>query len=265
MRPVAELTINPPIVLAIGGHDPCGGAGIQADIEAIHANGGYPATLVTALTAQNTARFTECLAADCDALSRQAALLTEDMAPKAIKVGLIPDRGVGEALAGLLGRAGGLPVVLDPVMAAGTGQRILGADMIDTMRGLLPLTTIVTPNVQEACALGGAQDPEEAARSLLGRGARFVLLTGTHAATDDVTNALYGPTSCRRWRWPRLPHVYHGSGCTLAAALATWLARGADIDSAATLAQEYTWQSLHEALLLGHGQRHPRRLRIAIS
>ncbi len=262
---MAELTLNPPIVLAAGGHDPCGGAGIQADIEAIHANGGFPATLVTALTAQNTSRFTECLGVDASALTRQAALLAEDMAPKAIKVGLIPDRSVGEALAGLLEKAGSLPIVLDPVMAAGAGQRILGADMIDTLCGLLPLTTIITPNVHEACALGAARDPEEAARGLLRRGARFVLLTGTHAATDAVINALYSPTSCRRWRWPRLPHVYHGSGCTLAAALATWLARGADIDSAAALAQEYTWRSLRDSLMLGQGQRHPGRLRIAIS
>lgn len=265
MRPVAELTLNPPVVLAMGGHDPCGGAGIQADIEAIHANGGYPATLVTALTAQNTSRFTECIATDAGALMRQGALLTEDMAPRAIKVGLIPDRSVGEALAGFLQNAGGVPIVLDPVMAAGAGQRILGADMIDTLWGLLPLTTIVTPNIPEACALGGARDPEEAARGLLRRGARYVLLTGTHAATEAVINTLYGPAACRRWRWPRLPYDYHGSGCTLAAALATWLARGADIDSAATLAQEYTWRSLRDGLMLGRGQRHPRRLRIASS
>jgi hydroxymethylpyrimidine/phosphomethylpyrimidine kinase len=265
MRLVAELTLNPPIVLAIGGHDPCGGAGIQADIEAIHANGGYPTTLVTALTAQNTTRFAESLAADADALLRQAELLTQDMAPKAIKVGLIPEQRVGEALAGLLRDVGSVPIVLDPVMAAGAGQPILEAAMLDTLRALLPVTTIVTPNVQEACALGGERDPEAAARSLIERGARFVLLTGTHAPTEEVINTLYSATSCRRWRWPRLPHVYHGSGCTLAAALAAWLARGADIDSAATLAQEYTWRSLRHGLLLGHGQHHPRRLRIASS
>jgi hydroxymethylpyrimidine/phosphomethylpyrimidine kinase len=265
MRLVAELTLNPPVVLAIGGHDPCGGAGIQADIEAINANGGYPATLVTALTAQSTVRFVECIATDAQALLRQASMLMDDMPVRAIKLGLIPDASVGGALAGLLAGAGGIPIVLDPVMAAGAGDRILGPDMLETLRSLLPLSTIVTPNTDEACALGESRDPGEAARRMLDLGAPFVLLTGTHAASDDVVNALYSPTGGKRWRWPRLPHVYHGSGCTLAAALATWLAHGADIDSAASLAQEYTWQSLRNGLRLGRGQYHPSRLGIASS
>jgi hydroxymethylpyrimidine/phosphomethylpyrimidine kinase len=265
MRPVAELTLNPPVVLAIGGHDPCGGAGIQADIEAINANGGYPATLVTALTAQNTSQFAECVATEPQTLLRQAALLTDDMAARAIKLGLIPDASVGAALAGLLAGAAGIPIVLDPVMAAGAGGLNLGPEMAGALRSLLPLTTVVTPNTDEACALGETRDPDAGARRMLDLGAPFVLLTGTHGATDDVVNTLYSPTGRKRWHWPRLPHVYHGSGCTLAAALATWLARGADIDSAASIAQEYTWRSLRGGLQLGHGQFHPRRLAITPS
>jgi hydroxymethylpyrimidine/phosphomethylpyrimidine kinase len=233
-----------PFVLAIGGHDPSGGAGIQADIEAIHASGGRAVTVVTALTTQNAREFRDCRPVDPDALREQAVLLLDTLPIAAIKVGLIGNAAIASVIGELLAKAPGCPVVLDPVLAAGVGRSLSDGDTRAALRTLLPLTTVVTPNLDEALALVDAADIDEAACRLVGAGCTNVLLTGTHAPDDDVVNRLYTTTLQRRWRWPRLPHTYHGSGCTLAASLAAWLARGTTVEAACTLAQAFTWRSL---------------------
>lgn len=252
-----------PLVLAIGGHDPSGGAGIQADIEAIHANGGRALTLVTALTAQDARSFRHCRPTEADDLREQAALLFESLPIAAIKIGLVPSAALIGAIAELLARHPHVPVVLDPVLAAGVGNDLTGRATREAMPQLLARATITTPNTEEATALTGTADADSAAVQLLAAGCPNVLITGTHATTVDVVNRLYGASNRRAWRWPRLPHRYHGSGCTLAAALATWLARSATIEAACTLAQAFTWRSLANGIHpdpRSDAQWHPERL-----
>jgi hydroxymethylpyrimidine/phosphomethylpyrimidine kinase len=249
-----------PVVLAIGGHDPTGGAGIQADIESISANGGRAVTLITAWTVQNSARFQSCTPVSAAQLSEAAAALIEDIKIQAIKIGLIPNAAIAAAIDAIIEKLGHLPVVLDPVLASGTGSNIADAQTIAALMAMLPRVAVMTPNTDEALRLTGTSTLGAAAQKLLDAGAAHVLLTGTHADTSDVVNTLYLPTHALRWSWPRLPHAYHGSGCTLAASLATWLARGVEMSAACSLAQAFTWQSLAQAEALGKAQRHPQRL-----
>ncbi|MGQ0659038.1 MAG: bifunctional hydroxymethylpyrimidine kinase/phosphomethylpyrimidine kinase [Chromatiales bacterium] len=251
---------HPPVVLAIGGHDPTGGAGIQADFETIHSLGGRPITLITALTAQNTQRFEGCMAVEVAALRRQAELLLQDIEPRAIKIGLVPSTAIAEVVGSLSASTAAAPVVLDPVLAAGTGTAIADEATVKALRSLLPQVTVITPNSHEARRLSGEEALDVAAERLLALGCRHVLVTGTHEPSATVDNTLYSETRRSTWSWERLPQVYHGSGCTLASALATLLGYGFDIEAAATLAQEYTWRTLKEAQLIGHGQWHPRRM-----
>lgn len=251
---------NRPVVLAIGGHDPTGGAGIQADIEAIAACGGQPVSLVTALTAQNTMAFEAMTAADADALRRQAAVLAADMPIAAVKIGLIPTPGVAAAVSDILAAHPRLPVVLDPVLGSGSGARWADEALCEAIGRLLARATVATPNGPELRRLGGSDDLDRAADALLARGCRHVLATGTHERTAAVRNTLYAPTRRLTWVWPRLPEVYHGSGCTLASALTAFLARGLEADSAAGLAQEYTYDALKHARRYGQAQWHPQRL-----
>jgi hydroxymethylpyrimidine/phosphomethylpyrimidine kinase len=251
------------LVLAIGGHDPSGGAGIQADIEAIHASGGRALTLVTALTAQDARSLRHCRPTDANDLREQAALLFESMPIAAIKIGLVPNVALIGAIADLLAQHPHILVVLDPVLAASVGNDLTGRETREAMPLLLARATITTPNTDEATALTDSGDPDSAAAQLLAAGCPNVLVTGTHGTTVDVVNRLYGASNRRAWRWRRLPHNYHGSGCTLAASLATWLARGTTVEAACTLAQAFTWRSLANGIHpdpRSDAQWHPERL-----
>ncbi len=248
---------SPPVVLACSGHDPCGGAGIQADIESIRAQGCHPATLVTALTVQDSRRAYSVHPVDPELLLRQARRLLEDLRPAAIKVGLVPNAGVAAALATLLDEMEKVPVVLDPVLHAGGGGALGAAE---NLAPLLARAALATPNRAEARRLGGVEDPEEAATRLLQRGCRAVLVTGAdEAGGAEVINSLYRAGETRHWRWPRLPGRYHGSGCTLASAAAARLAQGETLEEALGRAQEYTLESLRRAFAPGRGQRFPGR------
>jgi hydroxymethylpyrimidine/phosphomethylpyrimidine kinase len=252
----------PPVVLCFSGHDPTGGAGLQADIEAIKSQGCHPCTVVTALTAQDTGNVRSVLPQQPEDFLRQARLLISDMPVKAVKIGLLGTAGIARAVAGLLAHElAGVPVVLDPVLAAGGGKALAREDLIETIRQrLLPLTTVATPNIPEATVIaGGLDSPDECAVEWLRLGCDHVLITGTHSESDAVVNRLYGADGALVWRWPRLPHEYHGSGCTLAAALAAGLARGLSMEQACSLAQQYTWDALAAGYALGHGQWLPKR------
>jgi hydroxymethylpyrimidine/phosphomethylpyrimidine kinase len=156
-----------------------------------------------------------------------------------------------------------VPVVLDPVLASGAGSSLSDGYMIDAMVNLLfPLTTIVTPNSHEARLFSPEADNLDAcAQEMLSQGCEFVLITGTHENSEKVTNLLYGHLrQLEAFAWERLPHSYHGSGCTLAAALAGLLAHGMDPHAAVHEAQEYTWETLKNGYRLGMGQYLPNRL-----
>jgi len=261
---MVDSAARPPVVLAAGGHDPCAGAGIQADIEAIAAQGCLAVTLITALTAQNTRGAVRCDPVDPGAFREQARVLIDDVPVAAVKIGLLPSVALVEAMAQVLRTLPPCPIVLDPVLAAGAGgalaEEAVGGALLER---LFPHVTVATPNSIEARRLvPRARDPAQAARALLERGCGYVLVTGGHEQTaNEVENVLYGPgDALERHGWPRLPHQYHGSGCTLAAALAARLAAGESVPEAARAAQCYTFAALQAGFALGHGQWHPRRL-----
>lgn len=260
MQDTASPSSKPPVVLAIGGHDPTGGAGIQADIEAINAHGVRAVTLVTALTNQNTVSFTNCQGVDPASFAAQGATLLADMPIAACKLGLIPNAIIAAAIGDLLRQLPTAPVVLDPVLASGAGTPIANDATLTALRGLLPRVTVLTPNSMEAMALAGHPDSlEAAAESLLAAGCSYVLITGSHAQSKRVVNRLYGKGLRQDLDWERLPHTYHGSGCTLAAALAAQIALGHDVPTASARAQAYTWTTLKDGVQLGRGQYHPTR------
>lgn len=251
-----------PVVLCFSGHDPSGGAGIQADIEAIASHRCHAASIVTALTEQDSLNVKKLIPQRPEDIVSQAETLLTDFKVAAFKIGLIGDVGVAQAIARVLRQYPNIPVVLDPVLAAGGGTELAGRQLIDVIVSeLLPLTTLLTPNSDEARRLSSQTDLADCAHWLQQRGAEYVLVTGSHENSELVHNRLFMPDNLdQTFNWERLPHHYHGSGCTLASAIAALLARGLDMFTAVNEAQEFTWQSLAAAYLPGHGQHNPDRL-----
>lgn len=254
---------HPPVVLALSGHDPTGGAGIQADIEAIAAQGCHAATAVTCLTVQDTGDVRRLEPVSADLLLAQATAVLADLPVRVIKIGLIGSATNAAVVATLLADWPRLPVVLDPVLRAGGGADLADPRLLEILRGqLLPLTTLLTPNRAEARRLSGRADLQAASAALVERVGDAVLLTGADESdSDQVDNRLLRRDGSRRsFHWPRLEGPFHGSGCTLAAACAARLALGEDLPTAVQNAQSYTWRTLVAARTLGSGQRLPHRL-----
>jgi len=258
---------SPPTVLAFAATDPSGGAGLQADLLTLASMGCHPLSVVTALTVQDTAGVENILAIDSDWVADQARCLLEDVRIDAIKIGVLGSVENIAAIAEIVSDYPGVPLVLDPVLASGRGDELASDDMMHALiELLLPHTTVLTPNSMEARRLAEGDDETEpslaeCAQRLIAAGCEHVLITGTHEATPQVTNTLYGKNGViRSDSWPRLPQKYHGSGCTLAAALAAMLANGIALPDAAREAQEFTWQALAKAFRPGMGQFIPDRL-----
>ncbi|MEX2334712.1 MAG: hydroxymethylpyrimidine/phosphomethylpyrimidine kinase [Pseudohongiella sp.] len=252
-----------PAVLCLSGLDPTGGAGIQADIETLFANGCHCLPVVTSLTVQDTRNVIRTQAVSADTLRRQIDAILADIPVLAIKIGLIDSLEVLALIAEVITDQPSIPVVADPVLKAGGGFSFSGEALVEAYRRLIiPGVTVLTPNTDELKTLSpGFASPELAAAALMDSGCQHVLLTGTHADTRDVTNTLFGRgTPPESWSWPRLPGSYHGSGCTLAAALAAGLAKGYPIPRAAVSAQTFTWQALQRGWSAGQGQILPDRL-----
>lgn len=256
------MTPTRPIVLCFSGHDPSGGAGIQADIETLISHNCHPASIITALTEQDSRNVKKLIPQRPDDIIRQAETLLSDFSISAIKIGLIGQQEIALAIGKVLQQCAGIPVILDPVLAAGGGTVLAGNALIETLlENLLPLATIVTPNSEEARKLTGTSDLMSCGRQLQTLGAEYVLLTGTHEDSIMVQNHLFMPDDLSEtFNWERLPHCYHGSGCTLASAIAALLAQGLDMFTAVNEAQEYTWQALAAAYQPGRGQHNPQRL-----
>ena len=252
-----------PVVMCFAGLDSTGGAGLQADIEAIASMGCHAAPVATALTVQDTQRVIDYTPVEATLLIAQARAVLEDMPVAAIKIGMLGDVRVIEAIHTLLTDYPDIPVVLDPVLAGGGGGNLGTPEIINAISQLLlPQVTILTPNSIEARTLAPECDTLEACgQGLLDKGCEFVLLTGTHENVEHVENRLFGNRRLlETFTWERLPHSYHGSGCTLAAAIAGLLAQGLDPFTAVHEAQEYTWEALRHGYRVGMGQLLPNRL-----
>lgn len=266
-----------PIVMTFSACDPTGGAGMQADLLTITSMGCLAATIATGFTVQDTAGIEEFIAIDADHVDDQARTILEDMPIAAFKIGVLGDVETVAAVAEIVSDYPDLPVILDPVLASGRGDPLADDDTLLAIRELLiPQTTLLTPNSYEARRLAMLEDGvdaddakgeislEAAAAKLIGWGVEFVLITGTHENTTEVVNILYGEEGdatvvVRSDAWKRLPGSYHGSGCTLASAIASLLASGVDLEEAVREAQEYTWQTLNAAFRPGMGQFIPDR------
>lgn len=260
----------PPLVLVFAASDPSCGAGIQADILTLASLGCHPLAVVTALTVQDTVGVESVHPVDSETVERQARALLEDMPVAAFKVGVLGSVENVVAVAEIVADYPDIPLVLDPVLASGRGDEFANEDLRAAMRELLlPQCTLITPNTVEARRLvedeaeeeGAEDDLAQVAARLLALGSQYVLLTGAHEQTAQVSNTLYGENGLlRQDDWERLPGSYHGSGCTLASAIAACLAGGSEVEEAVREAQEYTWQTLDHGFRPGMGQFIPDRL-----
>jgi hydroxymethylpyrimidine/phosphomethylpyrimidine kinase len=264
---MSSLPPVPPAILAFAATDPTSGAGLQADVLTLASMGCHPLSVVTAITVQDTAGVENFLALDPDWVADQARCILEDIPVVAFKVGVLASSDIVTVVAEIVSDYPDIPLVLDPVFASGRGDEFGGDDLVGAMRELLvPQSTVVTPNIPELRRLADVDEDEnpdngECARRILDLGCEYVLVTGTHDATTSVVNTLHHRDGIVRTdTWQRLPGSYHGSGCTLASAIAANLARGLDVAEAIQEAQEYTWQALARAFRPGMGQHIPDRL-----
>ncbi len=250
-----------PVVLVIAGHDPVGGAGVQADIEAIAALGCHAATAITALTVQDTRNVVGFTLTDASLLRAQLDVILGDLKPAAVKIGMIGSANNAREIARALQRLPGVPVVLDPVLVAGGGGALALADLRAAMTNMLfPLATVITPNGPEARTLANQEALADCARALAQRGAQHVLITGGHESGAQIVTRLYrNGEEISAFSQPRLPGNYHGSGCTLASALAARLACGSPLKTATRDALDYVAHTLGHAQRPGHGQSIPHR------
>ncbi len=255
-----------PVVLVLAGHDPTGGAGLTADAESIAACGGWALTIPTALTVQNCRDVRAVVPCDPD-MMRTAAAALDEFEIAAIKVGLVANLATLDAVTDIVRRFPGVPLVVDPVLRAGGGQELSTAELVDAFRErLLPLADILTPNRDEVARLSArAGEDTERTVELMSLGCQSVLVTGTDAPAtgtpeDRVVHTLHTPDQSRQWSWPRLAGRYHGSGCTLASALAARLAAGESLVTACEQAQAFTWQALANGWRPASDQALPRRL-----
>jgi hydroxymethylpyrimidine/phosphomethylpyrimidine kinase len=250
------------VMLSIAGSDPSGGAGIQADLKTAAALGVYGATVITALTAQNTVGVTGVHAVPARFVAEQYAAVVTDLDVRAVKIGMLGSAEVVEAVAAMLHQRPVPAVVLDPVMVATSGDRLVPEDAAAAIRELLvPMASLVTPNVPEAEVLSGARigspdDLEAAGRALLALGPGAVLAKGGHLDGDRCVDVLVSADGVRRFDAPRVRTRHtHGTGCTLSSAIASYMVRGRDLPDAVASAKDYLTRALAAGAVLevGHG------------
>jgi hydroxymethylpyrimidine/phosphomethylpyrimidine kinase len=260
-------------VLIIAGSDSGGGAGIQADIKTVTMLGAYAATAITALTAQNTEGVFGVLPVPPDFIRRQIEVVLDDIGADAIKTGMLHDLPVIETIAAVLDeRATGIPLVVDPVMVAKGGARLIDPDALGGLKRLLvSRADILTPNLREAeilcgTTIGNTAEMRTAGERLLALGCRAVLVKGGHLAAPTVSDVLVTAQGARVWESPRLETRHtHGTGCTLASAIAAGLAQGHALEDAVDRARAYVHRAIAGAPGLGRGHgpldhAHPLRL-----
>ena len=258
------MSMHSPIVMIFAATDPTGGAGLQADVLTVASLGCHPVSVVTAVTVQDTHGVHGVQPIETRLLVDQARALLAEMPVAAFKLGVLGSAENAAAIAALLAEQPRTPLVLDPVLASGRGDPLASEAAINALREhLFPRTTVLTPNSIEARRLAGTApdaDLDECAARLMARGVAYVLITGAHEAGPEVTNTLYSAAGARHThKWQRLPGSYHGSGCTLASAIATELARGLPVPDAVRAAQEYTWRTLQAGFQPAKGQLIPDR------
>ena len=256
---------NAACVLVFAGLDPSGGAGIQADIQAISAAGAHVLPIVTALTVQDNQHVHAVHPVDPEVLREQARVLVDQgTCIDAIKIGIVGSAANAKVIADVItllrAMNADLPVVLDPVLASGHGDMLSKGDAVQALAPLRKFATLITPNLPEARALCGVEAINTQADILL-RDTPNVLIKGGHGEDDVIVNRWFSAGSQRDWTWPRLRGEFHGSGCTLASAIAARLAQHVPIEAALDTAQHYTHHSLVNAFSIAPGQQIPKRVK----
>jgi hydroxymethylpyrimidine/phosphomethylpyrimidine kinase len=260
------MTVSPgsvPIALTIAGSDSSGGAGIQADLKTFTAFGVYGASVITALTAQNTQGVRSFETVSPAFVVAQMDAVLEDLEVGAIKTGMLATAEIVTAISNRLAAGRQPPLVVDPVMVATSGDALIASDAVEAVRSkLLPLAALITPNLPEAARLletkQATTDDEvaEQAKALYALGCRAVLVKGGHGEGDTAVDYLYDGATVQRFARPRVDTRHtHGTGCTLSAAITALLARGAPLAEAVERAKTFVWQGLQEGrnLRIGHG------------
>lgn len=246
----------------LSGLDPSGGAGIQADIQAITSIGAHPLPVLTCLTVQDTRNVYGAEPVSPDLIKQQLECLAQDTPIHAIKTGALGNAEVVEVLVEFVQKHSGVPLIVDPVIKAAGGGDLADDALVTAMKDkLFARAEMITPNGIELAQLGGSDNPAEAARNLLQTGCESVLATGGHGTGIHIINTLYNHAPApMEWEVERVgSNEYHGTGCTLAAAIAAGRAMGLSPRAAISQAQNYVHRALLHALTVGQGQRVPDR------
>lgn len=250
-----------PVVLTIAGSDSGSGAGIQADLKTFAAHGVHGTSAITAVTAQNTLGVTAVQEVDLDVIAAQIDAVVEDMHPVAVKTGMLSSPEIVRLVAAKANEYGWQTLVVDPVMVASSGARLLRDEAVETYRTeLLPLATVTTPNLLEATELTGIEiassgDVREAAKAISVLGAKYVVVKGGHMeVAGESRDLLYDGRDFVEFGLPWIDTTStHGTGCTFASAIAAQLALGGDIESAFRSAKKFVWEAMNAAYPVGQG------------
>lgn len=255
--------------LSIAGFDGSGGAGIQADLKTFSAFGCYGMTVLTALPIQNTCGVKNCYDIPLQAIEEQLNVLFDDIRPDSIKIGMLFNSDIIELIATFLKeKAANIPIVLDPVTIAKSGDPLLLPEAVDSLKShLMPLVTIITPNLPEACTFTGfnatcEKEMVTVAQKLLELGPKYILLKGGHLQTKNSNDFLLGANGESKWfESPRvITKNTHGTGCTLSAAIAACMAQKIDLVQACHIAKKYLYNAIlaskNETIGMGHGPVH---------
>ena len=263
-----QQKIAPPVVMVVGGMDPSGGAGLCADIQTLSAMGCHAAPVVTAITVQDTTAVMNFRLLDADLVKAQMQAVLNDMSISAVKTGMLGNREIVSVIASVLKWRPDIPLIVDPVMSSNNDDSLSEYSLTNSIKELLlPHARLICPNIPEAAILSGKGmsgpvDADECAAKLYSLANNCEsIITGTHADTTEVINRYYRQGSLlREWAWPRLQFEYHGSGCTLASAIAAGIAQGLDMEHALEQAQHFVINSLQSGFKPGHGQHIPNRM-----
>jgi len=258
---------SPPKVMTFSATDPTGGAGLQADILTISSLGCHPVSIATGFTVQDTIGVNKLIPIDSELVNDQARLILEDMEVEIFKLGLLGSKENITTIAEIISDYPETPLIIDPVLASGRGDEFSDTEARNMMMELLfPEALLITPNSLEARQLVcNEEEPSDVAIEVCAdrfkeMGCENILITGTHENTDNVINTLYNSSNqIIPYHWDRLPGSYHGSGCTLTAAISAYYALGLSIDEAIEEAQHFTWQTLKNGFKPGMGQLIPNR------
>ena len=248
-------------VLTIAGSDSGGGAGIQADIKSMSANGVYAMSVITAITAQNTEEVTDVFELPPSIIAAQIDAIFDDFDVSAVKTGMLSSSAIIQVVVGMLKPQHQASLIVDPVMIAKSGRALLKPDAVEVLKKeLLPLALVVTPNIHEAQQLSGIEitslaDARRAAKVIYQFGCRHVLIKGGHLLAERATDLLYDGRffNVFRGEFIETPHT-HGTGCTFASAIAAHIARGKSVVDAVQAAKTYLTEAIRNSFAIGHGK-----------